>query len=131
LTRETCTLEEAADILNTTPETVAQKIKTEGLPAAKVGRAYVLVRVDVIQWVRAQYGREEAWRSTNEARSGGPGCGIAGENLDALLDSETALRRKESTTRLQLVSGTKSKPVDSSPKPSPSGSRPRRGRVRN
>lgn len=48
----TLTLDEAADLLKTTPETVSAKIRDEGLPAAKVGRAWVLIDVDVAEWVR-------------------------------------------------------------------------------
>ena len=51
----TLTLAEAAVFLKTTEDTVSQKIRDEGLPAAKVGRAYVLVDVDVIEWLRGRY----------------------------------------------------------------------------
>jgi len=49
---KTLSLEQAAAWLFTTPETVSECIRRHGLPAAKVGRAWVLVDVDVIDWIR-------------------------------------------------------------------------------
>lgn len=57
---QTLTLEQAAAMLNTTPDTVSECIRFAGLPAVKIGRAYVLVDVDVMAWLRAQYGRPAA-----------------------------------------------------------------------
>lgn len=51
----TLTLDEAADVLKTTAETVSECIRLRGLPAAKIGRAWVLVEADVIDWLRQQY----------------------------------------------------------------------------
>lgn len=45
------TLAEAAVFLKTTPETVSAMIRNEGLPAAKVGRAWVLVDEHIADWV--------------------------------------------------------------------------------
>lgn len=52
----TLTLDEAAKLLNTTTDTVSMCIRCRGLPAAKIGRAWVLIEADVIEWVRSQYG---------------------------------------------------------------------------
>ena len=52
----TLNLDEAAKLLHTTPDTVSECIKSRGLPAARIGRAYVLIEADVIEWVRSQYG---------------------------------------------------------------------------
>jgi len=51
----TLTLTETADVLKTTPETVSDCIHLRGLPAVKIGRAWVLVEADVIEWLRRQY----------------------------------------------------------------------------
>lgn len=53
----TLTLDQAAEVLNTTSETVSDCIHHRGLPAARIGRAYVLVDEDVIGWLRTQYGK--------------------------------------------------------------------------
>ena len=50
----TLTLDEAAAVLKTTAETVSDAIHNRGLPAARIGRAYVLVEEDVSAWVRTQ-----------------------------------------------------------------------------
>ena len=51
----TLSLDEAAAMLKTTSETVSDCIRSRGLPAAKIGRAWVLVDDDVISWLRQQY----------------------------------------------------------------------------
>lgn len=51
----TLTLDDAALLLKTTRETISDCIRRRGLPAAKVGRAYVLLDDDVIAWLRTQY----------------------------------------------------------------------------
>ena len=53
---KTLTLAAAAELLFTTPEKLSEMICNEDLPAAKVGRAYVLVDVDVVEWLRGRYG---------------------------------------------------------------------------
>ncbi len=54
---QTLTLEQAAAMLNTTADTVSKCIRSKGLPAVKIGHAYVLVDTDVLAWLRAQYGQ--------------------------------------------------------------------------
>ena len=66
----TITLEEAARMLKTCTETVSACIRLQGLPAAKVGRAWVLVDDDVIDWLRKQYGKGDLCESTKEASAG-------------------------------------------------------------
>ena len=60
-------------MLNTTPETVSAMIRNERLPAAKIGRAWVLVDVDVIRWLRGRYAREEKKCGFSEEASPMPG----------------------------------------------------------
>jgi len=55
----TLSLDQAAVMLKTTPETVSECIRHRGLPAAKIGRAWVLVDDDVISWLRQQYPRAD------------------------------------------------------------------------
>lgn len=54
---QTLTLEQTAAMLKTTTETVSECIRFQGLPAVKIGRSYVLVDVDVMAWLRTQYGQ--------------------------------------------------------------------------
>src|SRR5208282_419521 len=83
----TLTLASAAKLLYTTPETISEMIRNEGLPAAKVGRAYVLVDVDVIDWLRGRYasasGKGKRCDST-DARPRVRGTSISGTTPDAL-----------------------------------------------
>lgn len=55
----TLSLDEAAQLLKTSADTVSECIRFRGLPAAKIGRAWVLVDDDVIGWLRQQYGPQE------------------------------------------------------------------------
>jgi excisionase family DNA binding protein len=105
----TLTLAEAAAVLNTTEETVSAMIRREGLPAAKVGRAYVLVDVDVIEWLRTRYApdREIPCDSTGVANValGGLTSGTPVGALDAALARPTAKRRKNGPTESKPSSG--------------------------
>ncbi|MGD7095921.1 helix-turn-helix domain-containing protein [Ralstonia pseudosolanacearum] len=103
-------LEEAAAWLYTTPETVSECIRHQGLPAAKVGRAWVLVDVDVIDWLRQRYEKaEEKCGSTNDKKPvlGGLTSASTVRELDNLLAPRTAARRKSLPPRLRAITGGK------------------------
>jgi excisionase family DNA binding protein len=106
----TLTLDQAAAVLNTTTETVSECIRNRGLPAARIGRAYVLVEADVIDWLRTQYPRankqddEEArpCASTHAAcaaRSGSTSPSTASA-LSAALAPRTGARRRNTRATL-------------------------------
>lgn len=106
----TLTLETAASLLGTTPETVSDCIHNRGLPAARIGRAYVLIEDDVIAWVRTQYGkwREDACGSTsaaNEERGGLTSAKSRASALDAALAPATTRRRRSTPPTLRAISG--------------------------
>jgi excisionase family DNA binding protein len=104
----TLTLEQAADVLKTTPETVSEAIHNGGLPAARIGRAYVLVEEDVIAWLRTQYGK---WRrecgsisAANEV-SGGLTSRSTASELSAALAPRTSAKRRNTPRPLRAISG--------------------------
>ena len=103
----TLSLDEAAEFLRTTPDTVSAMIRREGLPAAKVGRAWVLVDVDVIEWLRGRYPANEECDSTSEnpAVPIGLPSTIAASRLDAALARPTGKRRKNTPTSSAQASG--------------------------
>jgi excisionase family DNA binding protein len=106
----TLTLDEAAAMLKTTPETVSDCVHNRGLPAARIGRAYVLVESDVIDWVRQQYGQ---WKgepcgsisAANEERGGLISAKLPASALDAALAPATTPRRRNTPPRLRKISG--------------------------
>lgn len=51
----TLTLDEAAAVLKCHTDMVSTMIRREGLPAVKIGRAWVLIEEDVIAWLRTRY----------------------------------------------------------------------------
>ena len=105
----TLTLQEAADMLHVCPETVVWCINARGLPAAKIGRAWVLVDEDVIQWLRQQY-REEGRcdsGSAGEKQSGGPISPSQGRELREALAPQTRRRRRNGPPDLRPISGDK------------------------
>jgi excisionase family DNA binding protein len=110
---QTLTLAEAAAFLKTTEDTVSAKIRNEGLPAAKVGRAYVLVDVDIIEWLRRQYGRRSRegnscdFSSEVAVTTGGSSSATAGDRLEKALARPIAARRKSTQTTLKPISGDK------------------------
>jgi excisionase family DNA binding protein len=106
----TLSLDEAAALLKTTAETVSDCIHNRRLPAARIGRAYVLVDEDVIAWLRTQYGqfKEAACGSisaANEARGGLTSARLPASALDAALAPRTAPRRRSTPPRLHAISG--------------------------
>jgi excisionase family DNA binding protein len=106
----TLTLEAAAEMLNTHPDTVSDCIHNRGLPAAKIGRSFVLVDDDVVAWLRTQYGkfREAPCGSTsaaNEALGGLISATLPASALDAALAPQTRPRRGSTPPRLRAISG--------------------------
>jgi excisionase family DNA binding protein len=65
---QTLDLDGAAGWLKCDPETVRAMAASGELPAAKVGRAWVFVDVDLVEWLRKQYG---ACHSTKTPPLGG------------------------------------------------------------
>src|SRR5262245_37795379 len=101
---QTLSLREAAAMLNTTPETVSAMIRNERLPAAKIGRAWVLVDVDLIRWLRGRYAREERECGSSEEVTAMPGGAISGTKAGAL---EKALARPTGAKRKSMRTGSK------------------------
>ena len=104
-------LPEVADLLRTTPDTVSAMIRTEGLPAAKVGRAWVLIDEDVAAWLRFRYKGEKCdSTSARKAAPGMPRSTTAVGQLAAVLARSTAPKRKNGQTPSKPHSG---EPTDS------------------
>src|SRR6185312_1874663 len=62
----TCGLERAAQILRVHPSTARELAKARKIPGRKVGRAWVFVEADLLDFLRG-----EPCRSTNEGTCGG------------------------------------------------------------
>ena len=62
----TSNVEQAAELLHVHPKTVSKMIHTGELPAAKVGRSYVMLTRDLIDYVSNQINQQttERMRST-------------------------------------------------------------------
>jgi excisionase family DNA binding protein len=77
----TLDLNEAAALLKIHPATLQQKARAGQIPGAKIGRAWVFVEVDLLEYVRSQYQRQalqvthrkevEPCHFADVARSGG------------------------------------------------------------
>lgn len=61
-TAETLDLEEAAAVLKIDPETASDLIKDGAIPAARVGRKYVILRRDVMDYLTAVIAKQTADR---------------------------------------------------------------------
>jgi excisionase family DNA binding protein len=62
VTKETFTLTEAAEYLNTSTETLEELIDTGAMPAGRIGKAYVLHIADLREYLRAEIERQTAER---------------------------------------------------------------------
>lgn len=110
----TLTLAEAADMLKVHVDTVSDLIRRQGLPAARFGRAYVLIDDDVIAWVRTQYDHRpqegEACVSTGVASAASGGSTSPSQASRALTEAlapRTKPRRGSGPPRLTSISGGK------------------------
>src|SRR6266567_580065 len=127
----TLTLASAAKFLYTTPETISEMIRNEGLPAAKVGRAYVLVDVDVIEWLRGRYASASGKGKQCDSTDASPmvrGRSISGTTagaLDRALTPRTSKRQKSGPNGTRPHSGGRTDSTNVLPlrgtKPSSSG----------
>lgn len=52
---KTLTVEQAAELLHIHPVTLLNKVRTGQIPGAKVGKRWVFVDVDLVEYLRAQY----------------------------------------------------------------------------
>ena len=113
------TLTQAARLLKAHPDTVSEAIRERGLPAARLGRAYLFIEDDLIDWVRQQYSaplqgsqapqrEKQACASIAEA-SAAPGGSTspyrAASALSAALAPQTKPRRRNGPPRLTAISG--------------------------
>ncbi|WP_426178091.1 helix-turn-helix domain-containing protein [Massilia sp. TWR1-2-2] len=108
---DTLNLAQASTFLHMHREEVRKRAKQGRLPAAKIGRAWVFLEDDLVDFIRANYSesrqalqvtlrKEQAsCHSTNAAIPGGSDLQPRQESeLDALLKQVTKNRRKISTT---------------------------------
>jgi excisionase family DNA binding protein len=65
-TEDTLDLQGAARLLKIHPITLQRKAKSGEIPAAKIGRAWVFVKVDLLEHIRAQYAPRMAQGDTKE-----------------------------------------------------------------
>jgi len=62
----TLNLKQAAELLHMGESTVRERASAGDIPAAKPGKEWVFVDVDLIEWLRSQYGK---CRSSKETKS--------------------------------------------------------------
>lgn len=73
----TCNITEAARLLKVHEETVAEMIRECKLPAAKVGRAWVMLERDVLDYIEQQIRRQTAERLGRTSPQVTPDCQAA------------------------------------------------------
>lgn len=88
---QTLDIVEAAEWLKCGTDTVQQLAASGQIPAAKVGRAWVFVDVDLVEWLRSQYKAPEQPNkahscSTNVVKRGMSTSSTRVRGLDELLD---------------------------------------------
>ncbi|MGZ8227491.1 MAG: helix-turn-helix domain-containing protein [Methylococcaceae bacterium] len=64
----TLDLSEAAQLLKLHPQTVLQRVRAGDIPGAKLGKCWVFIQQDLIEWVRSKYTRpqQEVGQGGNE-----------------------------------------------------------------
>ena len=62
MTKETLTLNEAAEYLNTSPDTLEELVDVGAIPAGKIGKAYVFHIEHLREYLRAEIERQTSER---------------------------------------------------------------------
>jgi excisionase family DNA binding protein len=108
---QTLNLDEAALFLKCSDDTVRELAASGEIPAAKVGRAWVFVDVDLVEWLRTQYAHPEDKKchSTSAAKRGGSISPTTDKELESLLTQPTARKHSRSTTAGKPSYGTHKK----------------------
>jgi DNA binding domain, excisionase family len=102
----TLDLEEAAAFLKCSDDTIRELVASGELPGAKVGRKWVFVDIDLIEWLRTQYAQgERKCQSIKSGKSGISTLPIVGRELENLLKPQTSEKRRKSTTGAKLSYG--------------------------
>jgi excisionase family DNA binding protein len=68
---QTLTLDQAAKLLKLHPQTLLQRARNGDIPAAKLGKCWVFIEQDLIQWIRLQYTRPQ-----QDVGQGGTKCSL-------------------------------------------------------
>lgn len=105
----TLNLQQAADFLNIHPVTLAEKARSGDIPGAKIGKSWVFIDIDLVDYIRAQYKqralqgsvKETLWHSTNAKTR--PSSGLKSVSVDeqynAVLGPLTKSKPRNTTTR--------------------------------
>ena len=102
----TLDIAEAAQFLKCSEDTMRKLVTSGDIPAAKVGRAWVFLDIDLAAWLRTQYKPKieaKKCHSTYAGQSGGLMSQSTDSELGNLLGRPTSEKRKKSTTRLSIV----------------------------
>jgi excisionase family DNA binding protein len=105
----TLTLQQAADLLKLHPVTLQGKAKAGLIPCCKVGRRWVFIEIDLIEYMRAQYQwralqgaeKETLCHSTNAKTrpTGGSKSPSVDEQYNAVLGLRIKPKLRNTTTR--------------------------------
>ena len=102
-------LDEAAEALGIHPNNLSALARAGTVPAAKVGKEWRFLDVDIAEFLRSQYPtnkRETACHSTSAGKRGGTTSrSRAGHGIEAALDALIGTRPNASTTNARPNSG--------------------------
>ena len=104
-------LDEAAQALGIHPNNLQALAKSGQVPAAKVGKEWRFLDIDLATYLRAQYpanleAEKKPCRSTSAVKHGGSTSRTKANELDNLLALPTSKPRNASTTKSKPNSGT-------------------------
>ena len=114
MTFQTFGLGEAANFLRCGEDTLRQLAASGEVPGAKVGREWVFVDVDLVDWLRTQYGQRNEGRqpcqtSKSAETSTIPISRSKARGLDELLKLPTRRKPRSDATNSEHLSGKKPK----------------------
>lgn len=103
---DTLTTRQAAELLHQHEHTIEHWAREAKIPAHRIGRKYVYMRDELIQWIREQPAKRSACPSTAEVKpTGSSSPGQAKRRLESLLKPATDKPRRNTTTAVRQNSG--------------------------
>ena len=103
---KTYTIDEAAELCKASNDTIYEAVHSFELKASKIGKAIVILEVDLIAYISAKSIanlKAKKCQSTYAAKRGGSMSLSTDSELDNLLAPATSAKRKKSTMKLSIV----------------------------
>lgn len=95
----TLNIDEACQLLHTHKSTLYQKIASGEIPAARIGRSWIFVELDLVDYIRKQYKAESQEVRCHSTNRKAPIAGMSTSRSQAVAEFDSLLARKTKSKR--------------------------------